>query len=230
MSRFVDRGAITAAYVGIGTAVTIVASFTLIIPIEWLIWLLVIPVGLTIGYYANQRSNRRAGPLGRILVNGTFAALVTGVSMALLLLVIKAIFFFADGGYPDFNRVDQDGKAIPPSCESGADCVYQRYVAAGRGPDLAAAGVTDADSFSRLLLGRAVRERGHDRAADHAEWHGRGGAVLGVPPEAGRGRRRSDARRPRDARCVPETRIVIAERRSPRASCAIAVDSAAGAR
>jgi type IV pilus assembly protein PilM len=24
-----------------------------------------------------------------------------------LLLVIKAIFFFADGGYPDFNRVDQ---------------------------------------------------------------------------------------------------------------------------
>ncbi|HEX6869003.1 MAG TPA: hypothetical protein VF119_09375, partial [Candidatus Limnocylindrales bacterium] len=106
MSRFVDRGAITAAYVGIGTAVTIVASFTLIIPIEWLIWLLVIPVGLTIGYYANQRSNRRAGPLGRILVNGTFAALVTGVSMALLLLVIKAIFLFADGGYPDFNRID----------------------------------------------------------------------------------------------------------------------------
>ena len=148
MSRFVDRGAKTAAYVGIGTAVTIVASFTLIIPIEWLIWLLVIPVGLTIGYYANQRSNRRLGPLSRILINGTFAALVTGVSMALLLLVIKAIFFFADGGYPDFNRVDKAGTPIPPSCVSGADCVYQRYVAAGRGPDLAAAGVTDASSFT----------------------------------------------------------------------------------
>jgi len=153
VNRFVDRGAITAAYVGIGTAVTIVASFTLIIPIEWLIWLLVIPVGLTIGYYANQRSNRRAGPLGKILLNGTFAALVTGVSMALLLLVIKAIFFFADGGYPDFNRVDQDGMAIPPSCQSGADCVYQRYVAAGRGGDLAAAGVTDADLFARFYWG-----------------------------------------------------------------------------
>ena len=153
MSRFVDRGAITAAYVGIGTAVTIVASFTLIIPIEWLIWLLVIPVGLTIGYYANQRSNRRAGPLGRILVNGTFAGLVTGISMALLLLVIKAIFFFADGGYPDFNRLDEAGNPIPPSCESGADCVYQRYVLAGRGPDLAAAGVTDADSFSAFYWG-----------------------------------------------------------------------------
>jgi hypothetical protein len=148
--RFVDRGAKTAAYVGIGTAVTIVASFTLIIPIEWLIWLLVIPVGLTIGYYAKQRSNRRLGPLNRILVNGTFAALVTGVSMALLLLVIKAIFFFADGGYPDFNRVDQGGAPIPPSCASGADCVYQRYVQAGRGHDLAAAGVTDAESFSRF--------------------------------------------------------------------------------
>jgi hypothetical protein len=147
---FVDRGAKTAAYVGIGTAVTIVASFTLIIPIEWFIWLLVIPVGLTIGYYANQRSNRRLGPLSKILVNGTFAALVTGLSMALLLLVIKAIFFFADSGYPDFNRVDEAGTAIPPSCSTGADCVYQRYVAAGRGPDLAAAGVTDADSFSRF--------------------------------------------------------------------------------
>jgi len=148
VSRFVDRGAITAAYVGIGTAVTIVASFTLIIPIELAIWFLVIPVGLTIGYYANQRSNRRAGPLGRILVNGTFAALVTGVSIVVLLLVIKSIFFFADSGYPDFNRVDDAGKAIPPSCVSGADCVYQRYVLAGRGADLAAAGVTDADSFT----------------------------------------------------------------------------------
>ena len=160
MIPFVDRGAKTAAYVGIGTAVTIVASFTLIIPIEWFIWLLVIPVGLTIGYYANQRSNRRAGPLRRILVNGTFAAFVTGVSMALLLVLIKAIFFFADGGYPDFNRVDQAGTAIPPSCQSGADCVYQRYVAAGRSADLAAAGVTDADSFSsfywREQFGSAV--------------------------------------------------------------------------
>lgn len=160
MIPFVDRGAKTAAYVGIGTAVTIVASFTLIIPIEWFIWLLVIPVGLTIGYYANQRSNRRSGPLRRILVNGTFAAFVTGVSMALLLVLIKAIFFFADGGYPDFNRVDQAGTAIPPSCQSGADCVYQRYVAAGRSADLAAAGVTDADSFSsfywREQFGSAV--------------------------------------------------------------------------
>ena len=34
MSRFVDRGAITAAWVGLGMAVTIVVSFLLVIPIE----------------------------------------------------------------------------------------------------------------------------------------------------------------------------------------------------
>ena len=78
MSRLVDRGAITAAYVGIGMAVTIVVSFMLFIPIEWIIWLLALPSGLLIGYYANQRSDRRAGPWGRILVNGLFAGFVTG--------------------------------------------------------------------------------------------------------------------------------------------------------
>ncbi len=148
MSRFVDRGAVAAAYVGIGMAVTIVASFTLIIPIEWVIWLLALPSGLLIGYYANQRSDRRAGPWGRILANGLFAGLVTGLTVALLLLLIKAIFFFADTGYPDFNRVDAQNQRIPPYCGTGADCVYERYLAAGRGPDLEAAGIVDLDSFT----------------------------------------------------------------------------------
>ena len=70
VSRFVDRGALTAAYVGIGMAITVGVSFLLIIPIEPVIWLLSIPAGLVIGYYANQRSNRRAGPWSRILRNG----------------------------------------------------------------------------------------------------------------------------------------------------------------
>ena len=43
MTRFVDRGAVTAAYVGIGMAITIAVSFILIIPIEPVIWLLTIP-------------------------------------------------------------------------------------------------------------------------------------------------------------------------------------------
>ena len=147
-SRFVDRGAIAAGYVGIGMALTIVASFTLIIPIEWLIWLLALPAGLLIGYYANQRSDRRAGPWSRILANGLFAGLVTGVSVAALLLLIKVIFFFADSGYPDFNRVDDQNQPIPPTCRTGADCVYQRYLTAGRGAELAAVGVTDPDAFA----------------------------------------------------------------------------------
>jgi hypothetical protein len=142
VTRIVDRGAISAAYVGIGMAVTIVASFTLIIPIEWVIWLLALPSGLLIGYYANQRSDRRAGPWSRILRNGLFAGLVTGVSFAVLVLLIKALFFFADNGYRD------PGLGGSISCAAGADCVYQRYVEAGQGAGLVAAGVTDAASFT----------------------------------------------------------------------------------
>jgi hypothetical protein len=142
VTRLVDRGAITAAYVGIGMALTIVVSFTLIIPIEWLIWILALPAGLLIGYYANQRSNRRAGPWHRILVNGLFAGLVTGLTVAALLLLVKGLFFFADNGYRD------PGLGGSISCAAGADCVYQRYLDAGYGPGLIEAGVTDAGSFT----------------------------------------------------------------------------------
>jgi hypothetical protein len=151
VSRFVDRGAVTAAFVGIGMAITIAVSFILIIPIEPIIWLLTIPAGLLIGYYANQRSDRRAGPWSRILRNGVFAGAATGLSFALLLLLLKAIFFFADTGYPDFNRADPNtGQVVPPTCSTGADCVYARYIALGRGGELAEAGVTDAESFGTL--------------------------------------------------------------------------------
>ena len=70
MTRFVDRGAIVAAYVGIGMAITIAVSFLLVIPIEPIYWLLVVPAGLTIGYYANSRSNRAAGPWAGSLRTG----------------------------------------------------------------------------------------------------------------------------------------------------------------
>jgi hypothetical protein len=148
VTRVIDRGAITAAYVGIGMAATIAVSFLLVIPIEPVYWLLALPAGLLIGYYANQKSDRRAGPWSRMLANALFAGIVTGLTLALLLLGTKAIFFFADNGYPDFNRVDEAGQQIPPTCQSGADCVYQRYLQAGRGPDFVAAGVTDPESFT----------------------------------------------------------------------------------
>ncbi len=154
MSRLVDRGAITAAYVGIGMAVTIIVSFMLFIPIEWVIWVLALPSGLLIGYYANQRSDRRAGPWSRILINGLFAGVVTGLSAAVLLLAIKGLFFFADNGFRDPDL----GGTI--SCHAGADCVYQRYLQAGRGPDFVAAGVTDVDAFTSFYWNEQLGSAG----------------------------------------------------------------------
>jgi hypothetical protein len=145
VTRFVDRGAITAAYVGIGMAVTIAISFLLIIPIEPIVWLLTVPSGLLIGYYANQRSNRRTGPWRRIIVNGVFAALITGLTAAVLLLGVKALFFYGDNGYRDPSA------GGPITCTSGPDCVYQRYRLIDDGARVAgleAAGVTDATSFT----------------------------------------------------------------------------------
>jgi len=77
VTRLVDRGAITAAYVGIGMAATIAVSFLLVIPIEPFYWLLALPAGLLIGYYANQaRQARELDPLSPI-VNAIYAGLLT---------------------------------------------------------------------------------------------------------------------------------------------------------
>ena len=148
MTRFVDRGAIVAAFVGVGMAVTMAISFLLVIPIEPAYILLAFPGGLIIGYYANARASRARGQWRRILPNGLIAGLVTGAVLALLLLGTKALFFYGDAGYPDFNRVE-DGVAVGPTCAAGADCVYQRYLAA-QPDELAAAGVTDAASFASV--------------------------------------------------------------------------------
>jgi len=141
VSRFIDRGAVVAGYVGIGMGLVIAVSFLLIIPIEPILWLLALPAGLLIGYYANQRSDRRAGPWWRIVVNGLYAGAVTGLTMAVLLLAVKALFFNADDGFRDA------GQGGPITCQTGADCVYQRYLE-DQEADLVAAGVTDAASFA----------------------------------------------------------------------------------
>jgi hypothetical protein len=150
LGRFVDRGAIAAAFVGLGVAVVTAISFLLIIPIDPVYWLLSLPAGLLIGYYANSKSGRRRGEWPRTFGNALFAGAATGLTLAALLLGVKALFFYADGGYPDFNRVDPGtGAGIPPTCASGADCVYQRYLV-DQGDALRAAGVTDATSFARV--------------------------------------------------------------------------------
>ncbi len=155
MTRWVDRGAVYAGWVGVGMAVTIAVSFLLVIPIEPVLWILALPAGLLIGYYANARSNRQAGPWSRILANGAYAGLLTAVTLALCFLGTKAIFFSADNGY----RSTADGGPIP-GCQAGADCVYERYLAEGKGPDFEAAGIMNVDDFTafywREQLGTAA--------------------------------------------------------------------------
>lgn len=149
MTRLIDRGALVAAGVGVGMALTVAASFLLVIPIEPIYWLFALPAGLLIGYYANQRSDRRSGPSSRILANAVAAGLATALAMAGLLLVIKVLFFFGDTGYPDFNRIDPNShQVVPPFCDNGAGCVYARYLANGSGPELSAAGISDVDGFT----------------------------------------------------------------------------------
>lgn len=156
MTRIVDRGAIVAAYVGIGMAATIAISFLLVIPIEIVFLLLGFPAGLLIGYYANSRSERDGGTIGRVVVNGLFAAAVTAASMALLYVGVKALFFVADNGY-------RDASVGPPlTCQPGAACVYARYKAdPDLGPRLAAAGVTDVASFTSFYWGEQASNAGN---------------------------------------------------------------------
>lgn len=154
MTRFLDRGAIAAGWVGVGMAATVAVSFLLVIPIEPIYWLLALPSGLVIGYYANARSARTAGPWSRILANALWAGLLTGLTYALLLVGTKAIFFAADDGYRDpalGGRIE---------CTGGADCVYGRYLADGRGPELEAAGVTDVESFTAFYWSQQLTTAG----------------------------------------------------------------------
>ena len=153
MTRLVDRGAIVAAYVGIGMAVTIAISFLLVIPIEPIYWLLALPSGLLIGYYANQRSDRRAGPWSRIVVNALLAGVATGLTLAVFLLAVKGLFFFGDNGY----RPTELGGTI--TCSGGADCVYRRYLE-DSAAELAREGVTDAASFGNLYWRQQLSSAG----------------------------------------------------------------------
>ncbi len=154
MTRFVDRGAIVAAWVGVGMAVTIGVSFLLVIPIEVLVVPTALFGGMMIGYYANARADRRGGPWSRLIANGLFAGAATGLALALLFLGVKALFFTADNGYRDASS------GGPLVCQSGADCVYQRYLAIGRGDAFEEAGITDVDSFTRFYWGEQLSSAG----------------------------------------------------------------------
>ncbi len=156
MSRFVDRGAVFAGYVGVGTAVVVVLAFALIFPIQVIVFLLALPVGVLIGWYANVRAERWR-PRGRAFTNAVWAGAVTALVLAVFYVGVRLLFIYADTGYPDYNRTDKTGQAIPPFCVMGPDCTYQRYVSdPGRKADLERAGVIDAPSFGRFILGEQV--------------------------------------------------------------------------
>ncbi len=145
MRRVVDRGAVFAGWVGVGMAAVIVLSFELVIPLQSVVFLSAPLAGLLIGYYANARSERPAGAWGRFLANAAYAGLVTGLSLALLYGAVRLLFFYADQGF------QPTGSAA--TCQSGADCTYQRYLAdPASAQELRAAGVTDAAGFERYFL------------------------------------------------------------------------------
>ena len=95
-------------------ALVIAVSFLLVIPIEPVYWLLAPLSGLLIGYYANTRSERVAGPWSRIVINGIYAGVVTGVTLSILLLGVKALFFAADDGgvVAGWFRVAHGGESV----------------------------------------------------------------------------------------------------------------------
>ncbi len=154
MSRVVDRGAIAAGWVGVGMAMTIAVSFLLVVPIEPIFWIMAPFAGLIIGYYANSRAGR-TGPWGRILANGLYAGALTAATLAILFLATKAIFFYADNGYP----LSKEGGPLQ-GCASGAPCVYARYINEGQGPAFETAGIRSVDDFTafywREQLGTAA--------------------------------------------------------------------------
>ena len=101
-------------------------SFLLIIPIESMIWLLALPSGLLIGYYANRARTGATAVAAADLERPVRRASRRASRWPCCILLFKALFFFADGGYRDFNRVDQGGKRsrcparpAPTACTRG---------------------------------------------------------------------------------------------------------------
>ena len=132
-----------AGWVGLGMAVVVVIAFGLIIPLQPLVVLAALPIGLIIGWYANVRSERYR-PRRRALGNALWAGLVSGVGLAVFYVLIRLIFVYADtGGLPTGARLD---------CQPGPDCTYQRYVALDRADELAALGIRDGASYEAAVL------------------------------------------------------------------------------
>ena len=143
--RVLDRGAIYAAIVGLGMAVTIAISFELVIAIQVLVFVSAPFAGLIIGYYANNKSLRWR-PRWRLFTNAAFAGSVTGLSLALMYVALRLLFIYADSGY----RPETMGGQL--ECATGPECTYLRYIEdEEQAADLRADGITDAASFEAAV-------------------------------------------------------------------------------
>jgi len=143
VSRFIDPGAVFAGWVGLGVALVTVIALALVIAIQGLVFLLALPIGLLLGWYANARSER-SWPRRRVLANAGYAGLLTAAGLAVMYVGLRLLFVYADtGALPDGSSLE---------CRIGPECTYMRHLEAGRGPQLAEQGITDAASFEAAVL------------------------------------------------------------------------------
>jgi hypothetical protein len=142
--RLLDRGALYAAMVGLGLAVTIAISFELVVAIQALVFIAAPFAGAVIGFYANHKSARWR-PRWRLFANAGFAGLVTGLSLALMYVALRLLFIYADSGYRPETMGGQLG------CVTGPACTYARLLDDGRGADLESGGITDAAAFESAV-------------------------------------------------------------------------------
>ncbi len=142
--RVLDRGAIYAAMVGLGLAVTIAISFALVVAVQSLVFISAPIAGAVIGFYANHKSDRWR-PRWRLFVNAGLAGLVTGLSLALMYVGIRLLFIYADSGY----RPEPMGGQL--DCTMGPDCYYARLVDQGEQAALEEEGISDAASLEQAV-------------------------------------------------------------------------------
>lgn len=140
-----DRGAVFAAMVGLGMAVTIAISFGLVIAIQPLVFISAPLAGVTIGWYANHKSLRWR-PRWRLFVNAGLAGAVTGLSLALMYVGLRLLFIYADSGY----RPEPQGGQF--DCSDGPECAYVRLLEKPENEQaLLDEGITDVASYTDFV-------------------------------------------------------------------------------
>jgi hypothetical protein len=146
----VNRPGVAAGLVGAGVAIVVAIAFELVFAVQVAVFLLALPTGLLMGWYAVERA-RRALPAGTrpgwgsVVGDGVLAGAITGLALALVYVSIRLVFLFLDDGF-------RAGGA-PYACSRGAECSYQRALDDPRvRPALEAAGVRDVGAYQAYFL------------------------------------------------------------------------------